>query len=518
MTDPDVVVVGGGSAGAVVGARLSASGRRSVVVLEAGPDWRAEDAPAAIRQPELIDELTFDLARHARWQSSGIASRRTSAQEYRPYRQGAGFGGSSLINGVVALRPPLADLDGWASSGCIGWSSQALLPALRRLEDDPEFGSDPHHGVGGPTPIWREARSRWSSLDESFCIAAMSAGHPWCPDQNAPEPVGVGAYPGNLRGGERVTSYDGYLEPARDRTNLTLVGDALVERVLLDVGLRAVGVRYHRHGVVTDLKCGEVVLCAGAVGSAAILLRSGVGPADELRELGIDVVVDSPVGQGLQDHPMLAVGYRDRMAGTVSGRGYEVMLRASTGAVGSSPGDFAVHPVRNGPGGSVSAALFVFLHRCESRGVLRLRSPHPGQQPVLDQRMLADPRDRERMRAAVRHTIELAHHRALRPPGQEVVVGRAARPPADLDDDRVLDAMLLAEVTDAKHVTASCPMGRPGGAGVVVDPGARVVGIIGLRVADCSIVPQLPRANTYLTALAIGERVAELIEGPEDRP
>ncbi|MGH3928055.1 MAG: GMC oxidoreductase, partial [Pseudonocardiaceae bacterium] len=212
--------------------------------------------------------------------------------------------------------------------------------------------------------------------------------------------------------------------------------------------------------------------------------------------------------------PMLAVTTGAPAPGDrAPGRGYEVVLRASSNTVDSLPSEYAVHPVHAGTASSPMTALFVFLHRCDSRGVLRLRSPDPTVAPVLDERMLSDMRDLARMRAAVRHTIELARRPELRSSGQRIGLTGAEWSADDIVDDRTLDALLLAEVTDAKHVAATCPMGRPGADGVVVDPRAQVVGVTGLRVADCSIMPTVPRANTYLTAVMIGERVAELIRG-----
>jgi choline dehydrogenase-like flavoprotein len=510
----DYVVVGGGAAGSVVASRLSEDPAVRVLLLEAGLDWRSADAPAAIRRPELGPEL-LAASTLGRWQWAGVTARRTLAQQPRPYRQGAGLGGSSIINGMVVLRPPLSDFDGWAARGCTGWSGADVLPSFIRLEDDELFGHEPYHGRGGPVPVHRPAASEWGDLDLAFRDAAIAAGHPWNPDQNAPEPSGLGIYPANLRRGERVTANDSYLEAARERANLTIVGEALVDRVLFNGLDRAtVAVRYRHHGGWRAAECGEVILCAGAIQSPAILLRSGIGPADDLRRLGIQVVQDAPIGRRLQDHPMLAV----YLAGAgprrpVLGRGYNLILRGSSLMNGGASSDFVVHPVDSQSPVSPTVAFFVMLYHCHARGVLRLASPNPQIAPIVDERMLTDKRDLVRMRAAVRRTVELAARPDLRRFGGQATLGMTGRTLEDVPNDATFDSLLLGEVTDGKHIAATCPMGAPGEDGVVVDPGGRVVGVSGLRVADLSIAPSAPRANTYLTAVMIGEHIAALLRG-----
>ncbi|NUS05367.1 MAG: GMC family oxidoreductase, partial [Nonomuraea sp.] len=270
----DIIVVGAGSAGAALAARSAERGRR-VLLLEAGLDYRSAEMPQAWRSPNPGRALA-DPATAMRLVWAGVTSSRTDRQPQAPYWRGKGVGGSSSINGQIAIRPPVEDFDDWAAAGCEGWSWKDVLPYFAKLEDDEEFGDEPYHGRGGPTPIFRMPREQWGGVDSALAAAALAAGQPWAPDVNAPGAAGVSPYPINSRAGRRVSVNDAYLEGARSLPNLVVRGNALVDRVLFAAN-RAVGVQVIQGGTVVTEYADEIVLSAGAVHSPAILLRSGVG-------------------------------------------------------------------------------------------------------------------------------------------------------------------------------------------------------------------------------------------------
>lgn len=514
----DVIVVGAGSAGAALSGRLAAAGRR-VLLLEAGPDLRSDALPEVLRSPNPLRALLDpDAGRDLLWPD--LLATRTDEQGADLYLRGRGVGGSSAINGQIAIRPPLEEFDDWAAAGCTGWSGPEVLPFFNRSEDDEQFGDEPYHGTGGPIPIYRTPREAWGSVDAALHAAALAAGHPWAEDVNAPGAVGVSPYPINSRGGRRVTVNDGYLEPVRQTNNLTVRGDVLVDRVLLDRG-RAVGVRYLSAGVPVDVHADLVVLSAGAVHSPTVLLRSGIGPAAALRRLDIDVVADLPVGLGLQDHPLAGVSIPLSDTATIrtpDDRHTNVCVRYSSGHPDGGPLDMMllslnqnILPMETAHVRFGAGAFGVVLGQPWSRGAVELVSADPTVQPAVRESMLSDERDRERLRAGVRMAAEMS----AGPTVAAITDGAVDRANPTLfsvlDDDTRLDSHLLATAADAQHATSTCRMGRPDDPTTVVAPDCGVLGVDRLRIVDASIFPTVPRANTHLTAVMVGELMADRI-------
>ncbi|MEU6552264.1 GMC family oxidoreductase [Streptomyces sp. NPDC046915] len=511
----DIIVVGAGSAGATFAARSARRGKR-VLLLEAGPDYRSAEMHEAWRSPNPAVALMDPTAAEGLvW--TGVNSARTGKQQQAPYWRGRGVGGSSSVNGQIAIRPPMADFEDWAALGCTGWSPEDVLPCFAELEDDEEFGDQPHHGRGGPTPIHRTPRDEWGGVDTALARSALAAGFAWAPDVNAPSATGVSPYPINSRDGRRVSVNDAYLEPARELGNLTIHGDALVNRVLF-AGNRAVGVEFVHDGHVVSAHGDTVVLSAGVIHSPAVLMRSGIGPAAHLRSLGIDVRHDLPVGRGMQDHPMALVSIPLAPGAAVKtphDRHTNVCVRWTSGA--HAPADDLMFVSLNqnvlamatASAGASSGAFGVWLNQGYSRGELTLTSADPTRQPLVEQRMLSDERDLARMRHGMRTLVDLAR----RPETAAITAGSLAeaneRLFAVLDSDGELDDHLLTTVVDAQHGTSTCRMGASDAPGTVVDSGCGVLGVDGLYVVDASVFPSVPRANTNLATIMAGELMAD---------
>ena len=517
----DLIVAGAGSAGAALAARSATAGKR-VLLLEAGPDYRSADMPQAWRSLNPVRAL-MDPAASEQLVWTGLNAARTEKQPQALYWRGRGAGGSSSINGEIAIRPPVEDFEDWVAAGCSGWSPADVLPYFARLEDDEEYGDEAYHGRGGPIPIFRMPQEKWGAVDGALCAAALSAGYPWAPDVNAPHAAGVSPYPINARSGRRVSVNDAYLEPARALATLTIWGDALVDRVVLS-GSRAIGVQMLRDGKALTAYADEVVLSAGAIHSPAILMRSGVGPARPLEALGIRVRQDVPVGQGLQDHPLILIGIPLADAAgiqTRDDRHTNVCVRYGSPG-GNVPGDMMFvslnHSALAMPGSPATAgarpqhptgAFGVWVNQTYSRGDLTLTSADPTAQPEVCERMLSDERDLSRLRDGVRALAGLARGAEVAAITRDSVESRNTALFDVLGDDAELEAYLLATAADAQHATSTCRMGAASDPGTVVDPSCRVLGTDRLRVVDASMFPSVPRANTNLTAIMVGELMAD---------
>jgi choline dehydrogenase len=489
MSKHDIVVVGAGSAGCVLAARLARRGA-SVLLLEAGPDY-----PSALHLPPEIADARMPAFTHD-WGYKSVPGR---IGRELPLPRGRLVGGCSATNGCFALRGAPADYDRWAAMGSEGWSFAECLPYFCMTETDRDFGEASWHGSSGPLPIRRYRESERNGFQQGLIEAAIGSGHPFIEDHNAPGVVGVGPTPVNAAGGTRMSAALAYLAPVRGLPNLTIRSGVTVDRVELRCG-RAVGVRLASPDeiVAADL----VVVAAGTYASPALLLRSGIGPAADLAALGARCQVDLPgVGRNLADHPWVPVPLPVTIP--TDGPGFQTVLTwHSADADRSGPPDlqiFAQGPFDNE--GRAIASLCAALLKPQSRGRVTLRSLDPAVPPVIDLAFLADDRDLLRLMEGVRHG-----HRLLASRGFDAVADAATRRSGGVDDD-ALRTQIWANVRTYHHPAGTCAMGRdPRHA--VVDSHGRVHGTEALVVADASIMPDIPSANTNLPTIMLAERIA----------
>ena len=530
----DYIIVGAGSAGCVLADRLTEDGRSTVLVLECGGSDRSLviQMPAALSIP--MNSKTYDWG-YSTEPEPHLGGRRLHCP------RGKVLGGSSSINGLVYVRGHPLDFERWEQEGAKGWSYANVLPYFRRAESF-RGGADAYRGDQGPLATSPGAKR--NPLYDAFIEAGRQAGYPVSRDLNGEQQEGFGRLDMTVKDGVRWSTANAYLRPAMKRPNLAVVTRALAARVAFE-DRRAVGVYYERGGRKHLAKARrEVILSGGPINSPQLLKLSGVGPAAELRALGIEVVADRPgVGENLQDHlefyfqvaskkPITLYGYTGLFARGIVG--LEWLLRGrglgatnhfeAGGFIRSRAGvrypDIQFHflPMAVAYDGSSLAREHGFqAHvgpmRSKSRGWVRLASRDPREPPAIQFNYMSHPEDWIEMRACVRLTREIFAQKAFDP-----YRGREIQPGADCVSDAAIDAFVRDRVESAYHPSCTCKMGLKSDPMAVVDPETRVIGVEGLRVVDSSIMPSITNGNLNAPTIMIAEKAADMIRGRDPLP
>ncbi len=524
----DTIIVGGGTAGCVLANRLSADPGRKVLLLEAGrtPPLNSEIPSNWV----LLFNTGADWGYHTEAQA-GCKGRRIF------WPRGKMIGGSGAMNAMIYMRALPSDYDNWAALGAQGWDWAHVLPAFLKSEHNPRFGNSPYHRTGGELHI--SDVPYIDPTERQWLAAAQAAGLPFNDDFNGPRQEGVGFFQLTVKDGERFGTGKAFLRPALERPNLTVRTGVLTTRVLIENN-RAVGVQYLENGYLHNaLASSDVVLASGSIGSAQLLLLSGIGPADELRAVGVTVTHDLPgVGKSLQDHINIPITFatRDRvgiggMNDAELGAAFTQWSRERSGPLTSNwaaAGGFArskpdvaepdlqlygvisanrdhARYIASGPG----ITLHATLQRPDSHGELRLRSADPLEHPSLDPRYFASDPDGSDLATMV-EGIKLNRRIAAQSPLRELIE-REITPSAEAHSDAAIADFIRGHCTTLYHPTSTCRMGIDPLA--VVDPRLRVHGLDGLMVADASVFPKMVSGNTNAPVIMVAERAAGFITG-----
>lgn len=478
----DFVVVGGGSAGCVVAARLADEASRSVLLLEAGPDLRAH--------PPRELHNGWNFPRDFEW---GFESEPQASGEVLNLRRGKLIGGTGWVT-RFGVRGSPRDYEAWTALGNEGWSFNDVLPYLNKIETDVDFGTQPWHGERGPIPVNRYLEYELSEVATAATEAAVALGFPFVRDHNRPGAVGVGRMPMTSVAGRRVTTADAYLnEPSG---NLQVRSESQVAALVFD-GNRASGVRLLDG---TEIEAGHVVLAAGVYGSPAILMRSGIGPAEHLRSLGIDVrLALNGVGSNLADHPQISIDMAYHGATRNEPLLHSVATLHSELSASEEAPDLMLW-WSDPEDGADEFWVEIVLLKPQCRGTVRLRSDDPSDPPRITLPRLDDD-DVRKLSIGYERAAEIARHERVR---------RSCDPPQVLTGDALAEFVRLTTYS-LPHVVGTCAMGSWPGGGAVVDAKGHVHGADGLSVIDASIIPEPPSGFPHLPTIMIAERLVEAL-------
>ena len=560
--DVDYLILGGGSAGCVLAARLSEDPDKTVMLVEAGRDVTEASMTEHVsdRYPGRAFMRPANVWTGLEARISGAGAGKSNPT--RLYEQGRLLGGGSAINAMVANRGAPDDYDEWGRFGAEGWNWEVALKYFRKLERDADINDD-FHGQDGPIPVRRLAESKVSPFIQAVKASLQRNGEPVRADQNGKWEDGV--FPATITvsdDGRRVPTSVAYLNrDVRTRPNLTIKTDTFVETLTSEAG-RVTGARVSGEGGHSDIAAGEVIVTMGGIHSAALLLRSGIGPASDLQSLGIDVVRDLPgVGKNLMEHPLVAVSAflppQSRMA-DLEEHHDQALLRWTSSIEHAPKGDmhFAIigrtawHEI-----GQRMGTILIWVNKSFSRGEVRLKSADPSAAPEVDFNLLSDPRDTERLKEGFRKAAEILSDPNLKgvcgpvfPTSYSERVKKISAPGAWnafqlrllsavldylvplrhaiihsvvtlglslrklLSDDAALTRFVEQGVAGVWHASGTCKMGASDDSTAVTDGDGRVHGVDGLRVCDSSIMPSIPRANTNLPTIMLAECLADRIK------